>query len=72
MTRDDIIRMARDAGVQDSWDLNWFDPFFERFALIAYTKGSADEREACLALCKQYMNYQVPTVECAIRARGQG
>jgi hypothetical protein len=32
MTRDDIIRIAREAGVPNSWDLNWFDPTYDRFA----------------------------------------
>lgn len=32
MTRDDIIRIAREAGVPNSWDLNWFDPNYDRFA----------------------------------------
>ena len=84
MTRDDIIRMAREAGVPDSWDLNWFDPYYERFAnLIA-----AAEREACAALCFRMWNEWLDssvgddfldTSNCpdaedcaaAIRARGQ-
>ena len=85
MTRDDIIRMAREAGVPDSWDLNWFDPYYERFAnLIA-----AAEREACAALCFRMWNEWLDssvgddfldTSNCpdaedcaaAIRARGKG
>jgi hypothetical protein len=32
--RDDIIRMAREAEIPGSWDLNWFDPYLERFAAL--------------------------------------
>jgi len=30
--REDIIHMAREAEIPGSWDLNWFDPYLERFA----------------------------------------
>jgi hypothetical protein len=43
MNRDEIIRMARDAGIPGAWDLNWFDPYLERFAVIV----AAHEREEC-------------------------
>ena len=49
MTRDDIIRMAREAG--------WFfmeaemqSRKLERFFRVAYAAGAAAEREACAAL----------------------
>jgi hypothetical protein len=32
MNRKDIIRMAREAGIANSWDLNWQDKIIERFA----------------------------------------
>ena len=38
---DDIIRMAREAEIPGSWDLNWFDPYLERFAALV----AAHERE---------------------------
>ena len=79
MTRDDIIRMAREAGVPDSWDLNWFDPYYERFANLV----AEAEREACAALCFQMWDkwldkdardeFVRPDAEdcaAAIRARG--
>ena len=43
---DDIIRMAREAEIPGSWDLNWFDPYLERFAALV----AAHEREECLKL----------------------
>jgi len=78
MTEEDMIRMAREAGVPNSWDLNWFDPYYERFAALV----AAAEREACAALCFQMWNKWMdekdttpfPDAEdcaAAIRARGQ-
>ena len=43
MTREEIIRMAREAGIPGAWDLNWFDPYLEHFANLV----AAHEREAC-------------------------
>jgi hypothetical protein len=69
MNREDIIRMAREAGIANSWDLNWQDKIIERFAeLIA-----KHEREACAKVCEeQYEYYGHDHVFAkAIRARGQ-
>jgi len=41
MNREDIIRMAREAEIPGSWDLNWFDPYLDRFAALV----AAHERE---------------------------
>jgi hypothetical protein len=46
MNDDDIIRMAREAGVANSWDINWFDPYYARFANLV----AAAERERVLLL----------------------
>jgi hypothetical protein len=48
MNRDDIIRMAREAGISKPWDqepVKW--ETLERFANLV----AAEEREACAALC---------------------
>lgn len=76
MTRDDIIRMAREAGVKtslfvlDGKDSGYFC-LFERFAAIV----AAAEREACAKLCEQYETgspeYYAETLARAIRARSQ-
>jgi hypothetical protein len=34
MNREDIIRMAREAGIANSWDLNWQDKIIEDFAKL--------------------------------------
>jgi len=76
MNRDEIIRMARDAGIPGAWDLNWFDPYLERFAVLV----AAHEREECAKLCdEQATDYEEsdPWNGCArylanyIRARGE-
>jgi hypothetical protein len=69
MTRDEIIRMAREAEIPGSWDLNYFDPYLERFAAIV----AAHEREECAKFCEeQYVFYGFDHVFAAgIRARGE-
>lgn len=65
MNTEDIIRMAREAGVDNSWDLNWFDPYYERFANLV----AAAEREACAQIAENGLIGH--TIAQAIRARGQ-
>jgi len=48
MNRDDIIRMAREAEIPGSWDLNWFDPYLDSFAALV----AAHEREECAKVCE--------------------
>jgi len=69
MTRDDIIRMAREAGC----DIAWADSL-ERFAALV----AAAEREACAKVCDaRYMgdnnreDMEARRCAAAIRARGQ-
>ena len=75
MTRDDIIRMAREAfGApyssyleKRSWDIN--DKQVERFAALV----AAAEREECAKLCEEHWRNNGNAMECAdaIRARGK-
>ena len=78
MTQDDIIRMAREAGMEQDGD-NFFSPSheeidvhitdLERFAALV----AAAEREACAELCEQMDHDGVMiAADCAeaIRARG--
>jgi hypothetical protein len=58
MNRDDIIRMAREAGFQDHgvaemWGhLTASKGHIERFFKLAYEAGAAVEREACAQVCE--------------------
>lgn len=70
MTRDDIIKMAREAGVLSGYE----SELFQRFAALV----AADEREACAKVCEKYESLGDGYMgdhfrECAaeIRARGK-
>ncbi len=74
MTRENIIRMAREAGISQSHAEGMFD-FLERFFHMA----QASEREACAEICQQQSELQldervmrgIDVCKDAIRARGQ-
>ena len=79
MTRDDIIRMAREAGLWPTEERSkeygiptpneqWL-PELERFAALV----AAHEREACAKVCDDWPNGRddVYSIGVAIRARGQ-
>ena len=83
MTRDDIIRMAREAGLSTAYAViaehpdgtqTVLDhrPFLERFAALV----AAAEREACAKVCDEFAeqdrlsNYYAVAAR-AIRARGE-
>jgi hypothetical protein len=67
MNRDDIIRMARDAG--DDWEhtLPQDRAFLERFAALV----AAAEREACAKVCEEPGWNAANWCATRIRARGQ-
>jgi hypothetical protein len=82
MTRDDIIRMAREAGIGETrgW-FNCVEEELERFAnLVAAAELEAclnqieiiveAEREACAKVCDGWPDYDVQGLAEAIRARG--
>ena len=65
MTRDDIIRMAREAGWHDGLLAVTFTvPLLERFAALV----AAAEREACAKLAGPHLD---GAIAAAIRARGE-
>ena len=68
MTRDDIIRMAREAGLLPCQGIHPGD--LERFFQLAYEAGAAAEREAC-AIAGGAAADAGLDVAAAIRARGQ-
>ncbi|RPJ30862.1 MAG: hypothetical protein EHM17_16035 [Verrucomicrobiaceae bacterium] len=73
MNRDDITRMAREAGFEtaEEWDKfpNGFVQVVARFAALV----AAAEREACSDICDQHASIEGIAQRCAdaIRARGQ-
>ena len=69
MTRDDIIRMAREAG----WAVHAYNSeIVERFFKLAYEAGATAEREACARVCEGRLQEGLNFEGCAaaIRARG--
>ena len=71
MTRDDIIRMAREAdhNVMFETFLEEEVRIFERFAALV----AAAEREECAKVCEEWGAFNKIAAECAeaIRARGK-
>ena len=70
MDRDDIIRLAREAGIPGAWDLNWFDPYLDSFAALV----AAHEREECAKVANAWQTDVLnPQYHCdcatAIRSR---
>jgi len=72
MTRDDIIRMAREAqwlGNIEGWTFNSYDEL-ERFFKLAYEAGAAADREVCAQMVDHILREGGGTYGDAIRARG--
>jgi hypothetical protein len=67
MNREDIIRMAREAGLTEFG--GYTEQNIERFAALV----AAAEREACAKVCDDWPNGRddVYSIGAAIRARGQ-
>lgn len=77
MTRDDIIRMAREAGIKfdDRWGTCYTGNVqIERFAAQLIEVSAAAEREACAKVVEASPSYDWHKFACeaaaAIRARG--
>ena len=69
MTREAIIRMAREAG-GTIYEVDWCFEIenLQRFAALV----AAAEREACAALCKRFANRMMSAEECADAIRDRG
>jgi hypothetical protein len=63
MTREDIVRMAKEAGMESFNICVELDDFAK---LVA-----EHEREACAMVCEDSVEYSGDTLADAIRARGQ-
>jgi hypothetical protein len=74
MNKDDVIRMAREAGLLRAGD-GWTEPHrwgateVSKFAALAFAAGAAHEREACAGICDRWE--KAVNAKEAIRARGQ-
>ena len=70
MTKEDIIRMAREAGIEAEADtLCRYEGFvepLERFAVLV----AQHEREACANICEEEQGYK--TAFCALKIRARG
>lgn len=72
MNRDDVIRMAREAGIPyDPWPDSAYNKNIERFFQAAYAAGAAAERTAILQISRDQWFKTQADFEEAIRARGQ-
>jgi len=72
MTRDEIIKMAREAGFSSKQADVYFDRCLERFAALV----AAAEREACAVAAEKQArwigyNAHAEAIAAAIRARGE-
>jgi hypothetical protein len=73
MNRNDIIRIAREAGLHIATDVNWMPiiglEYAEKFAKLV----AQHEREACAKVCEEQYEYygHDHVFASAIRARGQ-
>ena len=66
MTKDDIMKLAREAGPLTKGP---FDDWCKRFATLV----AAAEREACAAICEEEEELRDHTpFDCALRIRARG
>ena len=66
MTKEDIIRMAKEAGLVDTANAPWMMEFLERFAKLV----AEAEREECAKVCEAEGLLWGRTYAKKIRARG--
>jgi len=73
MTRDDITRMAREAGLHIATDHDWMPIIALAYAKKLVEIARAEEREACAKEAESYVTMEGYGDEIAynIRARGQ-
>lgn len=79
MNREDIIRLARDAGIANSWDLNWQDKIIESFAALvekAVREKLDGQINTLMTMCElaikqrdELMMQQRADLDAAIQAR---
>ena len=71
MKRNDIIRIAQEAGLHIATDVKWMPiiglEYAEKFAALV----ASAEREACAKLCDDHCGWTPRMIGSTIRARGQ-
>jgi hypothetical protein len=71
MTQDEIIEMAKEAGLSNPlWIENDYE-IIETFASLVEAKATAKEREACAKVAEHKFGVIGSTIAIAIRARGE-
>jgi hypothetical protein len=71
MTQDEIIEMAKEAGLSNPlWIENDYE-IIETFASLVEAKTTAKEREACAKVAEHSFGVIGSTIALAIRARGE-
>ena len=73
MTKEDIIRMAHEAGLHLATDVNWMPIIDLKYAQKFAELVAAAERSACAQVCDDWPNGRddVYLIGKAIRARGE-
>ena len=71
MKQDEIIEMARQAGLHVATDVNWMPIIGLEYAEKLIALARADEREACAKIADGWPDYDVQGLAEAIRARGE-
>ena len=72
MTKEDIIRMAHEAGLHLATDVNWMPIIDLKYAQKFAELVASAERSACAQVCDKWAQYGVPAIAAAaaeIRAR---
>ena len=71
MTQDEIIEMAKEAGLSNPlWIENDYG-IIETFASLVEAKATSKEREACAEIAEHSFGVIGSTIALAIRARGE-
>ena len=70
MKQNEIIEMARQAGLYIATDVNWMPIIGLEYAERLIALARADEREACAKVCDEYADDPVYCGD-VIRARGK-
>ena len=71
MKQNEIIEMARQAGLHVATDVNWMPIIGLEYAEKLIALARADEREACAKIADGWPDYDVQGLAEAIRARGE-